>query len=164
MASKPPGTSRLVPTATDFRRLFNSPSLAALQDFNPDLYLTVAQIVGALVLLQSDMNARVLRLEQAPGVVIPDPPDVLSIIGQRIKFGFTTLSSGTVTVLEPAVRTDSIIVPSYRGTIGATGALSAPFSGMTAGASFKIDSRDPTCALVTGDNSEVAWVLFNPLA
>lgn len=164
MATKAPGNRPASAALSDFRRVLGNPAFAALADADPNLYLALQQLVAASILVQADVNARVLKLEEAPGVEIPPYPE-LPDRREGIAQGYASLSGGTVTVSEAKCVPSTvipIIVASYRGLSGTHGTLSVPAGG-TADGSFTIESRDAAGAIEAADNSEVAWILVNPL-
>jgi hypothetical protein len=142
----------------DFRRLVGIPAVSALADSNPDLYLALRAIVNGLGEAQVQQNSRIVKLENAPGVVIPPPPQQLV---QAI--GYTTLAAGQVTVSEPTCQLGSIIMVTSRAVVGTVGVrLAVPAGSMRPG-QFTILSYKGDGTQETADNSEVGWMLANPV-
>lgn len=159
MPTTTPGDRKPPATLNTFRRILSTPALNALADFNEDLYLTLKRLISAVILTLNDISTRLLNLESAPGVTIPQVD-----VRAGVASGYASFVNGVVVITNSKVDpTTSRVTCTYRSFTGAQGSINVPYSGMSSG-QFTVYSLDAAGATVAADQSEFAWHLINEVA
>lgn len=134
--------------------------IAQIAETNDVLYEVLHEIERQVNQALSDINGRLLQVENAPGVVIPPFPKI--DVFEKMATGYIGLTAGTVTVYEAKVdATRSHILVTLRNVSGTPGHYAAPTAARITGQRFTINSYDAAGAFNAADASEVEWFLVN---
>lgn len=145
--------------ADRFRRL-GVLGIAQIADTDDVLYEILRELERQSNQALTDINNRLLQVENAPGVVIPEFPKI--DVFEKMATGYATLIAGTVVVYEP--KTDSSrshILVTLRNVGGTPGHYAAPTANRITAQRFTINSYDAAGAFNAADTSEVEWFLVN---